>query len=78
MKRYKWDKFKVEQKKYSEKLKEAGIKGDFLNRLSIEGDENEKKFTDDGIDWHEFVIVQTIDLDEFMGPKKTGFQDLNT
>jgi hypothetical protein len=57
MKRYKWEKFKVEQKKYSEKLKEAGIKGDFLNRLAIEGDENEKKYTDDGIDWHEFVIV---------------------
>jgi hypothetical protein len=57
MKRYKWEKFKVEQKKYSEKLKEAGIKGDFLNRLAIEGDDNEKKFTDDGIDWHEFVIV---------------------
>ena len=47
-----------------------------MDRLAIEGDENEKKFTDDGIDWHEFVVVQTIDLDEFMGPKKTGFQDL--
>lgn len=57
IKRYKWEKFKLEQKKYNEKLKEAGIKGDFLNRLAIECDENQKKQADDGIDWHDFVVV---------------------
>jgi hypothetical protein len=56
--RFLFEKYQQEQIKYSSKLKKAGINPDTI----LGGDKKFPEEMDDGIDWHEFIVVQTIDL----------------
>ena len=44
--KYQWEKYQKQKQKYEEKL----------------GKPDEIEIEDDGIDWHDFIVVQTIDL----------------
>ena len=63
--RYQYEKYQQEQNKLNSKMKQAGVLG-------------EEKEEDDGIDWHDYIIVQTIDLfeEEQTNTKKTTFQQV--
>ena len=54
--RYKFQKYQAEKSKYNERLKRAGL------MPQATGDANDSE-DDDGIDWHDFIVVQTIDWD---------------
>lgn len=54
--RYKYQKYQVEQAKYNEKLRVAGLGGQIGNA--------QPELEDDGIDWHDFIVVQTIEWDK--------------
>mmetsp|Transcript_7863 Transcript_7863/g.13179 ORF Transcript_7863/g.13179 Transcript_7863/m.13179 type:complete len:233 (+) Transcript_7863:483-1181(+) len=70
---FQWEKYSAEQRQLAHRMRQAGL----------EPKGEQEAFEDEGIDWHDFVVVQTIDLFED-GVQKTappseeaqgGFQD---